>query len=135
MYNQSTEANNLLITPSERTQIVYFCFRMTKNADVAEDLTQEKLLIAVNSIAGLAIAPINPLLHTVMQERLPIEMRARVFGTMSAGFLAGIPIGTFASGYIVSWLGLRTTILIMGILYLFATLSLLVNPALKGMEN
>ena len=92
-------------------------------------------LIAVNVVAGLAIAPINPLMHTIMQERLPIEMRARVLGTMSAGFLAGVPIGTFASGYIVSWLGLSTTILIMGTLYLLATLSLLVNPALKGMES
>jgi MFS family permease len=92
-------------------------------------------LIVVNIVAGLAIAPINPLMDTIMQERLPIEMRARVFGTMSAGFLAGVPIGTFASGYIVSWLGLSTTILIMGILYLLATLSLLINPVLKGMEN
>jgi MFS family permease len=93
------------------------------------------LLIAWSIIAGLAISPINPLTDTIMQERLPVEMRARVFGTMSAGFLAGVPIGTFASGYIVSWLGLPTTILIMGTLYLLATLSLLVNPVLKGMES
>lgn len=92
-------------------------------------------LIAINIIAGLAIAPINPLLDTIMQERLPIEMRARVFGTMSAGFIAGIPIGAFASGYIVAWLGLRTTILLMGVLYLAATISLLVNPALRDMEK
>ena len=92
-------------------------------------------LIAVNIIAGLAIAPINPLLNTIMQERLPIEMRARIFGTMSAVFIAGIPIGTFASGYIVAWLGLQSTILLMGILYLAATLSLLINPALRGMEK
>ncbi|MBA2678910.1 MAG: MFS transporter, partial [Ktedonobacteraceae bacterium] len=39
------------------------------------------VLIAVNIVAGLAIAPINPLMDTIMQERLPIEMRARVFGT------------------------------------------------------
>ncbi len=93
------------------------------------------ILIAWNIIAGLAIAPINPLLSTVMQERLPLEMRARVFGTMDAGFLAGIPLGTFVSGYVVAWIGLWGTILLMGVLYLLATLSLLVNPALRGMEK
>ena len=93
------------------------------------------VLLTWHLIAGLAIAPINPIQLTVMQERLPTEMRARVFGTMSAGFLAGIPLGTFVSGYIVAWIGLQTTILIMGLLYLVTTLSLLVNPALKEMER
>ncbi len=84
-------------------------------------------LIAWHIIAGLAIAPINPLMRTVMQERLPAEMRARVFGTMIAGSLL--------SGYVVTWFGLQATILVMGALYLVATLSLLVNPALRGMEQ
>jgi len=70
-----------------------------------------------------------------MQERLPAEMRARVFGTVTAGTLAGIPLGTFFSGYMVAWFGLQTTLLLMGILYLVATLSLLVNPALKAMDK
>ncbi len=92
-------------------------------------------LIAWQIIAGLAIAPVNPILSTVMQERLPAEMRARVFGTMSAGTLAGIPLGTLMSGYMVTWLGLQMTLLIMGALYLLTTLSLLVNPALRGMDR
>jgi ribose/xylose/arabinose/galactoside ABC-type transport system permease subunit len=70
-----------------------------------------------------------------MQERLPASMRARVLGTMSAGSLAGIPIGTFISGYIVTWIGLRATILTMGTLYLLTTLALLVNPALRGFSK
>lgn len=93
------------------------------------------VLIAWNALAGLAIAPINPLLSTVMQERLPAEMRARVFGTMDAGFIAGIPLGTFMSGYVVAWLGLQISLLLMGTLYLLVTLSLLVNPALRAMER
>jgi MFS family permease len=59
-------------------------------------------LIAWHIIAGLAIAPINSLMRTVMQERLPAEMRARVFGTMIAGSLAGIPLGTLLSGSVVA---------------------------------
>ena len=93
------------------------------------------LLIAWNVIAGLAISPINPILRTVMQERIPVEMRARVFGTIGAGAMAGIPLATFASGYIVSWIGLQATLIAMGTLYLLTTLSLLVNPALRKMER
>lgn len=93
------------------------------------------VIILWHIIAGLAVAPINPLLDTVMQERLPAEMRARVFGAVGAGVLAGIPLGTFASGYLVEWVGLRVTLLVLGALYLLATLSLLVNPALRSMEK
>jgi MFS family permease len=91
------------------------------------------LIIAWNIIAGLCIAPVNPLIDTVLQERLPAEMRARVFGSISAGVLIGIPLGTFAGGYVAAWLGLKATLLVMGALYLLTTSSLLINPTLKEM--
>lgn len=87
------------------------------------------------ALAGLAIAPINSLISTVLQERTLPEMRARVFGTLRSAVLAGIPLGTFASGFVVTWIGLRATLFIMGVIYLMATLSILVNPALKHMEK
>lgn len=93
------------------------------------------VIIVWNIIAGLCIAPINPLADTIMQERVPAAMRARVFSTMNAGVLAGIPLGTFAGGYIAAWIGLRATLIIMGGIYLLTTLSLLVNPAMKKMEK
>ena len=66
---------------------------------------------------------------------IPVEMRARVFGTINAGVLAGVPLGTVASGYLVAWIGFQMTLLIMGALYLVTTLSLLVNPATRTMEK
>ncbi len=92
-------------------------------------------LIAVHIIAGLAIGAINPLIDTVTFERIPKEMRARVFGTITAGAFIGVPLGTALSGYVATWLGLRTTIIVIGAIYLLATLSLLVNPALKTMDK
>jgi predicted MFS family arabinose efflux permease len=62
-------------------------------------------------------------------------MRARVLGVLSAGVMAGIPLGTLASGFVVTWIGLRATLAAMGALYLLATLSILVNPELKAMEK
>lgn len=86
-------------------------------------------------LGGLAIGPINSLIDTVAQERIPPEMRARVFGLLGAGVMAGIPLGTFASGFVVTWIGLRATLAVMGAIYLAATLSILVNPKLKQMEK
>ncbi len=91
------------------------------------------VLIIWYIIAGLAIAPINPLLDTIAQERVPVAMRARVFGALSAVGLAGVPLGTLASGYLVAWTSFSTTLFLIGLVYLLATLSLLVNPALKQM--
>lgn len=87
------------------------------------------------ALAGLLIGSINPLLDTALQEHVPPAMRARVFGLLGAGVLAGMPLGIFASGFVVTWIGLRTTLTVMGAIYLLATLSILVNPKLKGMEK
>jgi hypothetical protein len=62
-------------------------------------------------------------------------MRARVFGLLGAGVMAGMPLGIFASGFVVIWIGLRATLAVMGAIYLLATLSILVNPKLKQMEK
>ena len=41
------------------------------------------------AIAGIGIGPINPILGTLGYERVPPELRARVFGALSAGVMAG----------------------------------------------
>lgn len=92
------------------------------------------VMVVGQIISGLGAAPLNPLIDTIAQERIPVEMRARVFGTITAGAYIGIPIGAFASGYVVTWIGLQASIVAIGALYLLTTLSLLVNPALKRMD-
>jgi MFS family permease len=86
-------------------------------------------------LAGLAVGPINSLISTVMQEHTPPAMRARVFGLLGAGVIAGIPLATLANGFVVTWIDLRATLAVMGAIYLLATLSILINPALKKMEK
>ncbi len=81
------------------------------------------------------VMPINSLIDTVLQERTPPAMRARVLGVLNAGTMAGLPLGTFAFGFVAAWIGLRATLAVMGAIYLMATLSILVNPALKKMEK
>jgi MFS family permease len=92
------------------------------------------LIVVWQAIGGLAISPVNPLGDTVLQERTPPKMRARVFGTFSALIMVAVPLGTFVSGFVATWLGLPLTMMIMGALSLLSTLSLLFNPALKEMS-
>jgi len=92
-------------------------------------------LIIANVISGLGAGPLNPIMSTVEQEVVPPEMRARVLGTTTAGAYLGIPLGAFLCGYLVQWAGLTASLLVIGTCYLLTTTSLLVNPALRGMER
>ncbi len=93
------------------------------------------MLLVVYAIGGFGIGPVNPLFDTIEYERVPVSMRARVFGTISAGATVGIPLGGLVSAGLASWLGLQWTLLLFGAVYFLATTSLLVNPALRGMEK
>lgn len=92
-------------------------------------------LIFIHALTGLACGPLNPLLSAMSYGRVPKELRARVFGTSTAGVLVGIPAGVMLCGYLVTWIGLIPSVFTMGAIYLLTTLSLLINPALKGMEK
>lgn len=92
-------------------------------------------IILAFTILGLASGPLNPIIMTVMQERVPAEMRGRVFGTMTAGAYLAVPLGMLLTGYMAEWKGVRTTLLIQASIYLVITLSLLINPALRQMNK
>jgi MFS family permease len=92
-------------------------------------------IILAFALLGLASGPLNPIIMTVVQERVPAEMRGRVFGTMTAGAYLAVPLGMLLSGYMLEWKGVRTTLLVQAGIYLITTLSLLINPALRGMNK
>lgn len=85
-------------------------------------------------ISGVAAGPINPVLSTVEYERIPPNMRGRVFGAIHAGAWLAMPLGVLLGGYVVEWAGLIPALLLVGGCYLLATLSLIFNPVLKLMD-
>jgi MFS family permease len=87
------------------------------------------------ALAGLAFGFINPMIFTIIQERTPREKLARVMGLGGAMVMGGMPLGILISGFVVTWIGLHTTLIGMGAIYLLATLSILVNPKLKQMDK
>ena len=95
---------------------------------------QPFILVALFAVCGFFIGAINPIFDTVAYERVPVALRARVFGVLTAGSMLGSPLGGLIAGGVVPAIGITTALLLFGAVYFIATGSLLVNPALKGMD-
>lgn len=92
------------------------------------------LLLALSTVAGFCVGPINPLISTLEYERVPLALRARVLGLVAAGAMLGTPLGGLFSALLGARFGVAPALLIFGSVYLAATLSLLINPALRAMD-
>jgi MFS family permease len=89
----------------------------------------------VIGLAGLAAGSINPLLSTVLYERIPRSLRARVLGALTAGVSAGMPVGSFVGGLVLSQAGLVPTLLAVGVLYAVVTLAPLVGRSWRELDG
>lgn len=90
---------------------------------------------AVALVAGFAIAGVNPVISAVQYDRVPDAMRARVLGITLAIAWGGIPLGALFGGWSVEWLGLTTSWLLFGAVYLAVTLAPLASPAWREMDR
>ncbi|WEO77931.1 MFS transporter [Cryobacterium sp. SO2] len=93
------------------------------------------VLLAVLAVAGLAAGSINPLITTVLYERVPREFRARVLGAMTTGVSLGLPLGSGLAGVVVSAAGLVPVLLVIGVLYALVTLAPLTGGSWRGIER
>ncbi|MFI6694951.1 MFS transporter [Streptomyces sp. NPDC050433] len=91
-------------------------------------------LAVVMGGAGVAGGMINPILTTVMYERVPTHLRSRVTGAMTAGCELTMPLGGLTAGLLVDSTGLSPALLLMGGAYLLVTLSPLLLPAWRGLD-
>ena len=78
--------------------------------------------VVAQIVAGLAGGGINPVLSTVMLERVPATMRARVGGVMTAGCWAAMPIGGLGAGLLAEQVGVVPALFGVGTAYLLVTL-------------
>ena len=84
---------------------------------------------------GLAAGPLNPLIMTVAQERIPPDMRGRVFGMIMAMAWIAAPLGMVLAGYLVEYLTVTTTLSIIATGYLLVTVAQFFSPALHEMDS
>lgn len=93
------------------------------------------VVLIVIFLMGGAAGPINPILMTVRQERVPEAIRARIFGTFTSLAWIAIPLGQLAGGFTVEAIGPRPTLAVVGVCFLAVTISMQLNPALRGMDR
>jgi MFS family permease len=91
--------------------------------------------LAVLTLSGLAAGPINPLMNTVLFERVPPDLRGRVFGAFKAGAWASIPLGVLLGGVVVGTIGIAATFFGIGLCYLVVTAYGFFNPAFRAMDG
>ena len=91
--------------------------------------------LVVLAVVGLAAGPLNPLLFTVTAERVPINLRGRVFGAARAGAWSAIPLGILLGGLLVETVGVAATFLGIGIAYTGLVGYGFFNPAFREMDR
>jgi MFS family permease len=62
---------------------------------------------------GAAAGSLVPLMATIRQERSPADLLPRVVGLSTASIPVAGPIGVLATGFLIDWLGLDRTLLLM----------------------
>ncbi|GGU66644.1 MFS transporter [Streptomyces lavendofoliae] len=92
-------------------------------------------LVATAAVGGLGVGMLNPILTTVMYERVPDALRSRVAGVTTAGVLMTTPLGGVGAGQLVERVGLVPTLLAVGGLYFVATLTPAVFPGWREMDR
>jgi len=93
------------------------------------------LALAALAMMGLAVGPLNPLITTIEQERIPAALRGRVFGTILALANVATPLGILAASAAIDRFGLRATLLGLAALLSLVAVQTLTNPALRALDR
>jgi len=91
--------------------------------------------VAAILVSGAAAGPIGPLIMTVRQERVPAELRGRVFGTFGAIALLGLPLGMPLTGYLIQAVGVRAALVLNTACYQAVGIAALLVPSLSEMND
>jgi MFS family permease len=93
------------------------------------------VLVTTGLIFSLGAGPLNPIIGAVEFERIPENMRGRVFGAITAGAWIAMPLGMLIGGVFTENLGVFPMLVFLGTTYLIVTLSMAFIPAMKEMNK
>ena len=86
-------------------------------------------------ISSLGAGPLNPIIDAVEYERIPTHMRGRVFGVITAGAWAAMPLGTLLGGIFTEQIGVQWMFILLGAMYLITTVSMAFIPAMRDLNR
>lgn len=93
------------------------------------------VVLAALMVRGFGAGPLNPILMTISQERVPAALRGRVFGVITSIAWLAIPAGRLLGGYLVEWVGLILALGGVALLYVLATTNMYRLRALRDMDR
>jgi MFS family permease len=93
------------------------------------------VLIVVTLITSVGAGPLNPIIGAVEFERIPAQMRGRVFGAITAGAWIAMPLGMLLGGVLTEKLGTFIMLIGLAVTFLITTTSMAFIPAMKEMNR
>jgi MFS family permease len=93
------------------------------------------VLVTAVLITSIGAGPLNPIIGAVEFERIPSDMRGRVFGAITAGAWIAMPLGMLLGGVLTESFGTFPMLIGLGITYFASTLSMAFIPAMKEMNR
>lgn len=93
------------------------------------------VIILAAMVTGLFSGPVNPLMVTVRHERIPVELRGRVFATFSAITAVASPLGLVIAGFLIQGLGLTRTLFLLAALTSLLGLAMPFLPFVRDLDS
>jgi hypothetical protein len=93
------------------------------------------VMLVLTLLGSVVAGPIVPLIFTVVQTVTPAEVYGRVFGALQSLSAALAPPVIAIVGFAIEGAGIVPTIVALGVVYLAVTLGMLLNPALRHLDD
>lgn len=90
------------------------------------------VLMLAGFFLGLSWGPYNPLISTLVQQRVPAHLQGRVFGVQTAVFYAAPPLGMVLAGLSVERFGIRATYLVLAGVLSASSMLVLLTKSLRS---
>jgi MFS family permease len=91
--------------------------------------------VASGFLLGLGWGPMNPLLNSLVQTRVPAHVQGRVYGVQTALFYAAPPIGLLIAGVAVERWGVQAVYAAIGAVLAVTSLIVAALPSLRGLDG
>lgn len=92
------------------------------------------VLLPIFALMGFITGPINPLMVTIRHERIPPDMRGRVFASYSAISQLVSPLGIVLGGFAIAGYGFRPTVIALAIAVQILAIGMFFVPSLRMMD-
>jgi len=90
------------------------------------------VLMLAGFLLGLSWGPYNPLISTLVQQRVPAHLQGRVFGVQTAVFYAAPTLGMVLAGLAVESYGIKATYIVLAGVLSVTSILVLLTRALRS---